>query len=71
MKIYFSVDRDGWTNGLQLSIENENGGFRIAGPKYNGRSKNLQRHEITQRDAEEIRRYLDEAFPPVPPIAIF
>jgi len=63
MAIYFSLDKDKVTNGFQLSIEDGSGGYRIAGPKYNGSSKNLQRHEITKYDAEKIRSYLDKAFP--------
>lgn len=63
MDIYFSLDKDGLTGGLQLSIEDDVGGYRIAGPKYCGHSKNLQRKKIDAHDAKEIRAYLDKAFP--------
>ncbi len=70
-RIVMDVDRDGWTNGLQLNIaeldENNAGwGYRIAGPKYNGSSKNLLRVELDERDANEIRKMLDKAFPVAP-----
>jgi hypothetical protein len=61
---FFRVEQDGWTRGIQLSITDQSGsGFRIAGPKFNGSSKALVTHQITERDANEIRQYLDQAFP--------
>jgi hypothetical protein len=57
-RIYFSVDRtpDG---RFQLSINDEgSGGYRICGPKYVGSSTNVARHQITDRDVDEIRQYL-------------
>lgn len=65
MPIYFSLDKDGLTGGLQLSIGDDSGGYRIAGPKYSGHSKPLQRKEIDAYDAKEIRKYLDREFPVV------
>lgn len=67
-RIVIDVDRDGWTKGLQLNIAqlDENGtgdGYRLAGPKYNGSSRNLIRCELDERDAREIRQYLDAVFP--------
>ncbi|KAF0647123.1 hypothetical protein [Streptomyces fradiae] len=67
-RIVIDVDRDGWTKRLQLNIvqldENDGGwGYRLAGPKYNGSSTNLLRVELDARDAAEIRKFLDEAFP--------
>lgn len=52
----------------QLSInamdgENSGHGYRLMGPKYVGRSKNLRTEELTRRDADEIRAILDEVFP--------
>jgi hypothetical protein len=52
----------------QLSInamtgESNGHGYRLLGPKYVGRSRNLQTVELTQRDADEIRAILDEVFP--------
>ena len=59
-RIFFDVDRDGWTKNLQLNIakldENDRGwGFRLAGPKYNGSSKNLLRTELDERAARTGR----------------
>jgi hypothetical protein len=56
----------------QLSInamrdEHHGHGYRLMGPKYVGRSRNLRTVELTQRDADEIRAVLDEVFPPAPP----
>lgn len=67
-RIVIDVDRDGWTNRLQLNIAqlDETGrgnGYRLAGPKYNGSSKRLLRCEVDERDASEIRGFLDAAFP--------
>lgn len=42
-------------------------GYRLMGPTYVGRSRNLRTVELTQRDADEIRAVLDEVFPPAPP----
>lgn len=62
------LDRDGWTRGFQLSLTvTKDGkpqhGYRLAGPKYNGSSTNIQRRTLTQHDADEIRRMLDRVFP--------
>jgi len=61
--IYFEIDKDTLTGGLQLCIGDDTGGYRIAGPKYSGNSKRLQRHEIDAYDAQKIREHLDTAFP--------
>lgn len=58
-----SIYKDGLTGGIQLSIGDKNGGYRIAGPKFNGSGKPLLEHRLTERDAKEIRYYLDCAFP--------
>lgn len=57
------VYKDGWTGGTQVSIGDENGGYRIYGPKFNGSSKPICEIKISESDAEEIRRYLDAAYP--------
>jgi hypothetical protein len=67
-KLTIEVSRDGWTNGLQLSINqtDENGaghGYRLAGPKFNGSGETLLTATLDERDAEEIRHYLNAAFP--------
>lgn len=68
-KLEIRLDRDGWTKGLQLSIdlsdEKDGIGYRLAGPKFNGSSTPVFSHRLTERDANELRRYLDMAFPPV------
>lgn len=63
-KVQLQVDRDGWTGDIQLNIGNpQGGGYRIAGPKYNGSSENILTVTLTERDAKEIRAYLDASFP--------
>jgi hypothetical protein len=47
-----------------MSGENSGHGYRLMGPKYVGRSRNLRTRELTQRDADTIRDILDEVFPP-------
>lgn len=56
----------------QLSINAMDGeesghGYRLMGPKYLGRSRNLRTAELSQRDADSIRGILDEVFPPKKP----
>jgi hypothetical protein len=70
-KITLEVCKDGLTGKPQLSINkvDENGvggGYRLAGPKFNGSSKLLLQTELDQRDADEIRAYLDAVFPVKP-----
>ena len=57
MGIFISVDQrsDG---AVQVSISDENGGYRIAGAKYDGTGKTLLKRELTASDANEIKRYL-------------
>lgn len=67
-KLVMEVSKDGWTKGLQLNISQirEDGtghGYRIAGPKFNGSQSVLLAAELTERDAGEIRAYLDAVFP--------
>lgn len=67
-RIVMDVSRDGWTKGIQLGISelDVNGGghgYRIAGPKYNGSQERLLECELTRRDADEIRQFLDVKFP--------
>lgn len=57
------VFKDGWTDGLQLCIGDDTGGYRLHGPKFNGSGTRLLTHVLTQRDADEIRLHLDRAFP--------
>jgi len=57
-EIYFTVDQreDG---RLQLSInESDAGGYRLAGPKYDGSSINVLKRRLDQSDVQVIRSYL-------------
>lgn len=52
---------------LQIAQLDEGGcghGYRLAGPKYCGDSTTLLVRELDERDAAEIRAYLDAKFPP-------
>ncbi|MYW46350.1 hypothetical protein [Streptomyces sp. SID161] len=46
-----------------MSGEKSGHGYRLMGPKYVGRSRNLRTVELTQWAADEIRAILDEVFP--------
>lgn len=61
--VYISVDRRTVDGALQISIgvqgDDGNGhGFRIAGPKYDGRGTTLLKHFLSDRDKREIAEYL-------------
>lgn len=67
-KVVIEVGKDGWTGSLQLGISqlDENGsgwGHRLAGPKFNGSGETLLSRTLDERDAKEIRGYLDAVFP--------
>lgn len=62
--VTISVERDGWTGALQLSVNDESGGFRLCGPKFNGSSTPVLIWIADERGADALRRYLDAAFPP-------
>jgi len=55
-KIYFSIDQTP-EGHFQLAINDESGGYRICGPKYDGRSKTVKKHELSARDVAEIGQY--------------
>ncbi len=60
--VHISVYKDGWTGALQLSIGDENGGFRLAGPKFNGSSTAVLRCSLTSlREIEELESYCKKA----------
>lgn len=59
--VFLTVDRDGWTKGIQISIGTADSGYRIAGPKYNGSSASLVNHRLSERDIREIQTFLDLA----------
>jgi hypothetical protein len=44
--------------GLQVSIENDDFGFRIKGPKYAGTSRRLLTAELDARARQEIASYI-------------
>ncbi len=57
MAVYLSVDiRD--DGAVQLSIWDDDGGYRIAGPKYDGKGRTVLKRSITLRDRDEILSYL-------------
>ena len=63
LKVTIEVSRDGWTGGIQCSINemDESGGghgYRIGGPKFNGSGEVLACWTVDRRDAEEIMAYL-------------
>ena len=62
-----SANNDNEFPAYQLSInvgsERSGHGYRLMGPKYAGRSRNLRTVELSQRDADSIRAILNEAFP--------
>lgn len=66
---YLNVYECGGT--VQLAIMKENvggpqGGYRIAGPSFNGDSELLLRKKLNAGNAEDIRHVLDAAFPQGP-----
>lgn len=61
-KYYLAIYRDGYTGGLQMLVENQNGsGTRIAGPKFNGTSIFIAEREITKEQAKEWESFLISA----------
>ncbi|MFD7922485.1 hypothetical protein ACFV3R_25075 [Streptomyces sp. NPDC059740] len=61
-----SSDREYPAYQLSINVmtsETNGHGYRLMGPKYSGRSRNLRTITLTQRDADEIRAVLDEVFP--------
>ena len=56
-EVYLSIDQTP-EGGIQLSINADGAGYRICGPKYDGRSKTIGRHKVTERDVQELRSYL-------------
>jgi hypothetical protein len=61
MKVYLTVDKRTCDGAIQISIGNDRMGYRIAGPKYDGSGKTLLKKELSERDREEIRSWLDGA----------
>jgi hypothetical protein len=67
VKLAINVYQCGYAKSLQIAIEDDIGGFRLAGPKFDGNSRLLKAAEIDARAASEIRHYLDRHFPVAPP----
>ncbi|WP_230536422.1 hypothetical protein [Streptomyces sp. OUCMDZ-3434] len=66
--IKLDIDLDGWTQRLQANLVQADAdglgwGYRLAGPKYNGSSRNLLSRTLNERDAREIRDALNAVFP--------
>lgn len=55
------VSRDGWTQGHQLSIHTESGGFRLCGPKINGSSTVILKYHLDRAGIRELRAACDAA----------
>lgn len=67
-RVTISVDRHGTTGAHQLSInlrypDGLGHGYRLYGPKFTGNSTPVLDAVLDQRDADEIREYLDAVFP--------
>jgi hypothetical protein len=63
-RLTLEVSRDGWTTGLQLSINlvddaGSGDGYRLAGPKFNGSGEVLMVADLTPRDVAQIRSYIE------------
>lgn len=71
-QLTISVDRTLAEQALQINLSltdaaGNGEGYRIAGPKhYNMGTTELLSYEIDARDAAEVRRMLDAAYPPAP-----
>lgn len=63
MGLRIDVDKDGLTGMMQMSISDDLGGYRLAGPTYNGSGRNVFSARINEHAAAEIRKYLDKHFP--------
>jgi hypothetical protein len=56
--VFLTVGKRRTDGAIQISIEKDGIGYRIAGPKFDGDGYNLLRHKLTKRDGEEIRAFL-------------
>jgi hypothetical protein len=56
--VFLSISHDSLTGKLQVSIDDDHGGYRLIGPKFCGMSKYLVRHKLDEFDVAEIRSYL-------------
>jgi hypothetical protein len=58
---YIEVSRDGWTKGIQVSINDDAGGYRLSGPKFNGSQVTIAKAILSKHERAELRKYLDRA----------
>lgn len=58
---YLEVSRDGWTKGIQLSINDAGGGYRLGGPKFNGSQVTLCKVTLTEAVCRELEIYIRKA----------
>ena len=59
-RVFFSIDEN--ADGIiQLSINCGSVGYRICGPKYDGRGRTIRKHIVTLRDVEELMPMLRAA----------
>ena len=56
--VYLTVDRREVDGALQVSINHDSSGYRIAGAKYDGSSRTLLKRKLTKSDVDVIRGYL-------------
>lgn len=62
MGLYLTAGRNG-AGQPQMSIDDDDGGYRLAGGHYDGSGTILISAKIDARSAAEIRQYLDTHFP--------
>lgn len=56
--LILTVDERSRDGAIQVSIGNASTGYRLAGPKYDGRGCQLLRKVLDDRDRAELRRWL-------------
>jgi len=62
-KVLLRLDRDTSTGFMQVSIGDGSTSYRLMGPKYWGKSLTVKTIQLSQRDVENIRQFLDAAYP--------
>jgi hypothetical protein len=67
VKLTLSIDKHGPQHQASLNVKYDDDtghGYRLLGPKYIGDSRLVKEAELSERDAQEIRKLLDEVYPP-------
>lgn len=59
--LYIEISRDAWTNGVQISVNDNDGGYRLSGPKFNGSQSIIAKAVLGKYERAELRKYLDRA----------